>query len=281
MLPISSSTHESPLGHWNVVRRRSLSSFRDFSAGYIALQGRIEQKQEVQLPTGDPSIVVNFGAPFVISEHGNARSVGMHASLSVMGPHNRPFVAENPYSRELLVLHLTPVGAHVILGANMRELINRWLPLEDVVGPDATRLAEQLRESRSWCERFEQLDFFLGRRIGAKKMPRRDMRRAVNRMRVSRTSVRSLASEMGISNKHLIQQFQNQVGFTPKTVARIARFNRALRLTDGARNVDWAATAQRCGYFDQAHLIKDFRELALATPRAIKALRNELILSTI
>jgi AraC-like DNA-binding protein len=281
-MPMTSLTaFESPLGRWEVARRRSLSSLRGYSAGYIALKGDIQPKQEVNLPTGDPSIVVNFGSPFWISEAGSAQRREVRTTVSVMGPHDRPFVAENPHSRELVVLHLTPIGAHAILDANMRELTNRWLSLEDVLGPDAGQLAEQLQESRTWPERFDQLDSFLCRRVAAKRRPQRDMRQAWNRLRGARTSVQSLARELGISNKHLIHQFHNQVGLTPKTVARVARFNKALRMTDGAKHVDWAATAQRCGYFDQAHLIRDFRELALATPRAIAALRDEFVLSAI
>lgn len=279
MLPTSLCVYESRLGRWEIVRRRPLDSLSGYSAGYIGMRGQIRQEPEVNLPTGEPSIVVNFGASFQIFETRSGRRFCAQNSVTVMGPHDRPFVAENPSCRELLVLHLTPLGAHVILNANMRELTNRWIPLEDLVGPDAKRLDEQLLESLTWQERFDQLDSFLCRRVTDKKLPNRDLRPAWNQLRTTRTSVQSLARGLGISRKHLIQQFHCQVGLTPKTVARVARFNRALRMTDGVNTVDWAATAQRCGYFDQAHLARDFRELALATPRAIKAIRNELVLS--
>src|SRR5215469_13370403 len=116
MLPTRLSTHESPLGRWEVIRRGSLPWARSYSAGYIALQGEVTQRREVLLPSGEPAIVVNFGTPFLISEPGSAQRLEIRKILSVMGPHDRPFVAENANSRELLVLHLTPVGAHVILG---------------------------------------------------------------------------------------------------------------------------------------------------------------------
>ena len=75
----------------------------------------------------------------------------------------------------------------------------------------------------------------------------------------------ALAEAIGCSRKHLVSQFRAQVGLPPKSVARILRFERAEKLLSrsGARPLE---VALACGYFDQSHLIRDFRELAGATP---------------
>lgn len=63
----------------------------------------------------------------------------------------------------------------------------------------------------------------------------------------------------------MIEQFTTAVGLTPKRYGRILRFHRAAALArDGG--VAWARVAHECGYYDQAHLIRDFRELAEVTP---------------
>ena len=74
---------------------------------------------------------------------------------------------------------------------------------------------------------------------------------------------------MGCSRKHLISQFHEQIGAWPKTVARILRFQHAVGLFHAAtakNPVSGADVAIACGYFDQAHFIKDFRQLAGITP---------------
>jgi AraC-like DNA-binding protein len=78
-----------------------------------------------------------------------------------------------------------------------------------------------------------------------------------------------LAKELGCSRKHLVAQFHEQIGAAPKTIARILRFQHAVRLFHAASDtnpVSGADVALACGYFDQAHFIKDFRQLSGITP---------------
>ena len=93
-----------------------------------------------------------------------------------------------------------------------------------------------------------------------------------------RRSIDDVARELGISERHLRRAFHGVVGLGPKTYARIARFQRALamgRATPGR----WSEVARATGYFDQAHLTADFRELALvppgATDGAVERVRHE------
>jgi transcriptional regulator GlxA family with amidase domain len=68
-----------------------------------------------------------------------------------------------------------------------------------------------------------------------------------------------------------VARFREQIGPSPKTAARLVRFQRAVALLgcdDGQR---FAEIAQECGYYDQAHLNREFRELAGATPGAFVA----------
>lgn len=83
-------------------------------------------------------------------------------------------------------------------------------------------------------------------------------------------SVETLADTLSVSRQHLALQFRQQVGITPKLFARICRFRRALALLrDPARDGDLAALAADCGYFDQSHLIRDFRDFADGTPGSL------------
>lgn len=91
---------------------------------------------------------------------------------------------------------------------------------------------------------------------------------AVERIVQSGGSARidEVAFEAGISRQHLARQFQHHVGVSPKTLARVMRFRRVVDELSG--DPDWADLAAKYGYYDQSHLIADFRELAGATPNA-------------
>jgi transcriptional regulator GlxA family with amidase domain len=80
--------------------------------------------------------------------------------------------------------------------------------------------------------------------------------------------VQHVTGEIGMSQRRLAQLFHEQVGVSPKTFHRVRRFQHTLQRLRGLRQVDWADLAVECGYYDQAHLSHDFRQIAGMTPSA-------------
>ena len=122
---IRRSKHCSALGAWESVARRPAPGLSNMLQSYVGFRGRLELRRELHLPSGAPAVVVNFGAPFRI-ESGAVAGGDWCDDVSVMGPHDRPFVTETPNDRDILIVNLTPAGAHRLLGAPMSELANRW-----------------------------------------------------------------------------------------------------------------------------------------------------------
>lgn len=81
-----------------------------------------------------------------------------------------------------------------------------------------------------------------------------------------------------MSHRHFIARFRESVGLGPKRCARILRFNRALRLIDSGAPLSGAGVAYDCGYNDQSHLIRDFREFSGHTPTALVGVRRDTAL---
>ena len=97
---------------------------------------------------------------------------------------------------------------------------------------------------------------------------------AIGSIERSRGAIRieSLASSLGVSRQHLASQFQARVGLSAKLFARVCRFQHAsASLRHGAPR-DLAALAIELGYYDQPHMIHEFRELAGSTPQSFAAL---------
>ena len=86
-------------------------------------------------------------------------------------------------------------------------------------------------------------------------------------------SVEALAAEVGWSRRHLFARFREQTGLPPKVFARILRFQRAATLMAAAEGPSLCEIALDCGYYDQAHLNRDFRAFAGRTPTELMAAR--------
>jgi len=87
-------------------------------------------------------------------------------------------------------------------------------------------------------------------------------------------SIRELSESMGMSQKHLIVQFKQMVGFTPKELGRLYRFADILASIDLTQPVDWTFVTHQFRYHDQSHFIRDFKEFTGHTPTDYLRLRR-------
>lgn len=168
---------------------------------------------------------------------------------------------------ECLQINLTPLGAHLLLRQPMSPLANRTLDLDDLLGGTVRDLVAQLREAENWPARFELIDTFLLTRL-ADCRTGGEVAHSLARLEAShgRVSIGDLADDLGWSRKRLINRFQAELGLSPKTIARILRFNHMLALIDDRRGRGLAELADIAGYYDQAHFNRDFRDFARTTP---------------
>jgi AraC-like DNA-binding protein len=84
-------------------------------------------------------------------------------------------------------------------------------------------------------------------------------------------NVTSVAKDLGISERHLRRIFREVVGLSPKAFFKVMRFECALEAAKDCKDSSWSDIAVGAGYYDQAHLIADFRSIAGATPRKFLA----------
>ena len=209
------------------------------------------------------------GVPLIFEVASGWRVDGDQHDAFVAGLHTRPaFVQPGTADWSCIELRLTPLAAHRILGWPMHELANQAVSITELV-PEAGELCERLRDASEWTERFSRVETFLLRRLADSRAPAREVEWSWQRLRRSdgRLPIGALVTELGWSHRRLIKRFREQIGLAPKSVARVMRFDRAVAAlrSPGARLAD---VAFDCGYFDQAHLTRDFRELGGTTPAA-------------
>jgi AraC-like DNA-binding protein len=272
---VNVARHETESAHWEVARRPARDVLRPYLLssleGWTHVRGGAMRLREVPFP-GVP-LILNLGPSWIVETvPGSPES---HDSF-LAGLHTTPSIVEGGASWACIELRLTPLGARRLLGRPMHELTNRTLDLEDLV-PRAGELTERLREADSWSTRFDLLESFLVRRLADSAPASPAIEWSWGRLRTShgRAPISGLAAELGWSHRRLIARFRDHVGLTPKALARVIRFDRAVGLLGRPAGESLAAVAYDCGYFDQAHMNRDFRELAGTTPASLVARRSE------
>jgi AraC-like DNA-binding protein len=218
-----------------------------------------------QPPFAGVVMIFGFGAPLALSGPRGGRRLASFAG----GLHDTYVDTTTAGTAEGVQVNLTPLGARRLLGVPMRELTNRVVSLEEVLGPWATTTVERLAQASGRAARLALLDEALSERIGSAPVPDRRVGWAWSRLVATRgaVSVASMAAELGWSHRHLVSRFHDQVGLAPKAAARVLRFEHATgRLRSGMSLADTAAV---CGYYDQAHMNRDFRAMAGVTPREL------------
>jgi AraC-like DNA-binding protein len=260
--------HESALGRWFVDVRAPQPAL----AAHVEMlwygEGRTAYQRDRILPSGGAFLLVNLGPTQYRIEPGPPERRIAFDDLWYSGPHTGPIDTEAPLGNALLGVALRPSGSHAWLGVAASALAQRTLALSDVLGDSATTLRERLLEARDSEARFALMEAWLLRRLDPRRGTHPAVTWALQRIADSggQDEVAWLAREIGFSRKHLAALFAEQVGLSPKAVARLHRFRHALRLIEGAARVPWSELAAHCGYFDQAHLSRDFREFCGFAP---------------
>jgi len=237
------------------------------SSGAVAIEG-------VQLPEAGVCVMFNLGGPQgVLSREGQT---DWWCSRWVSGERLAPIHLVAPQGANLLGIHFRPGGARGFFDLPMTELSSRIVDL-DLLWPNAAALHERLALEPSVRARFMILELELrGRLRRAASTSPLLAQEAIRRMAVAGPGmrIRDLAAALGLGERRLLRRFDAEVGLGPKALHRLLRFRRVIDLLGAVREPDWPSIALECGYFDQPHLIRDFRGFAGIPPESYLAQRS-------
>lgn len=212
-----------------------------------------------RLPHAESELLIGFGAG------------APHASL--LGLRTRIFEKPATGRTQTLLVRFRAGGAYPFFDVPMSALTDRLVDTSDLqTGPwrsaACAELAAASGESQLTAATTGLLRRALDRAAAREPACAPGVRRALRWLeRAPRVpGVAQLATELGLSERTLRRGFDLMVGTSPKQYLRLLRFRRALAAARAAPAPDWAALAERTGYYDQAHLIAEFRELTGTTP---------------
>lgn len=215
------------------------------------------------LPSTDLTLVLPLDEPLEVAwaDAPERRTTGWS---SVSGLHLVPAHVHHHGHQRGVQLGLTVPGARALLGVPAAELSGVLVGLDDLPAPAALQeLPERLAEA-PWAHAVPTVLRALADALAAEATagPRAEVGRALARL-TRGGRVGDVADEVGYSRRHLTTLVRRECGVSPKQLQRIARLQRARQLLG---RLPLAEVAVECGYADQAHLTREWRELTGCTP---------------
>lgn len=236
--------------------------------GYAGFgEASVRPVERRELPSAEIVIVVNVAEPLTVSRRGHVSA----PAAFVTGLGHSWLTTSHSGRHSAVEVRIPAVAARAVLGVPGLELAEQVLDLGDLWGVAATELVERLA-GPAWGQRFDVLESLLLTRTARNPPPLPDPSLLhAHDLLLSRNGdlpMRALLGVTGWSRRRLATQFREHLGMTPKTLARLVRFRQAERLLRAPGHRSLASIALTCGYYDQAHLNRDFREFSGCTPTA-------------
>jgi AraC-like DNA-binding protein len=246
---------------------------RSFVDSLWLLSDAPEHRRERIVPSGTVELVINLHEDdFRIYDPVSGKERRFRGAI-VSGCYSAGFDIDTRAHSLVLGVHFNPGGAGSVLGVPPGKLANRHVGLDDLWGENATELRERLCAAPSVQQRLELLDQALVARLPDRPQRRLAVSAGLAELDHPGVEVGHLARELDLSRRRFIEVFTEDVGMTPKRYSMVRRFQRALARALQSPPTAWVQIALECGYFDQAHLCRDWAKFTGMSPGEYLAMR--------
>jgi AraC-like DNA-binding protein len=217
------------------------------------------------LPGTGVSLIVNLGDPWAVGR--SLATSRLFPSISVVGPVTRALILRTGHSVRAVGAVFASTLTTDILGVPAPELVDRIVPLEEIW---ACEEVEKLGASLACFPLSKSvaalMDVLIGR-IGCRSHHEEtDQAALVISRRGGRVSIDGLAGRHGLTRQQFARRFSSATGLPPKLYARITRFQSLVHTLLSTDVAQWASVSSAVGFYDQAHMINEFREFAGSPP---------------
>jgi AraC-like DNA-binding protein len=253
------------------VRGQIAPALAPFVASIGYSEGHLPHARELAMPTGTVQLLVNLHRDELHSYPApGAGQTGTQCTpgATLQGPFTRPAMIDTAEQQQIIWVAFRFGGSYPFFGLDTAEGRDLMIGLDDLWGSDGAALRERLLEAPTVTGKLQEVQRTLLRQ--AVRPLERDpaVVAAATDLHRGRT-VAAVADSLGWTVKRLTRRFSEHIGLAPKRFGRVRRFQRVLRRSaESMTPNDWAELAVECGFYDQAHLIHEFRAHAGTTPAA-------------
>ncbi|URJ36431.1 helix-turn-helix domain-containing protein [Paenibacillus polymyxa] len=230
-------------------RESNLAASREDTASLCLPE---EETMERVLPDGCTDILLEYDP------------VSQRRDISYCGTFTQPFVSARQAESEtrIFAVRFFPGGAYYFHGMPTHLFTGGNYRLEDLWPESMAIIGERILEAGDFNERVRIMEEYLNQLLLRRRTSDCNlMKNLLHRIFVSGGSVevKELAEREAISERQLNRKFGQWIGISPKKFSEVVRFQSVLHSIQSGGSVDWTELALKHSFFDQAHLIRDFR----------------------
>jgi len=261
----------------NHIPKGELSKYIDnivFYEGYTA-----KHRADKFLPDGGIYLIINMlETPGKLYKNESLSSFKEFNGSFISGQHKSFIFIEADHSSNMAIKFKLG-GAFPFFDFPISELNNKVQQVEPLLGRGIEETRKKIIEEKPVAKKFQLIENYLLSRIRKEYKYDSAFHKILDSLSENPDllNVKALADKMKISQKHLISLFNKQVGLTPKSIIRIFRFQKVILELEKNKKVDWIQVATDCGYYDQAHFIKDFYNFSGIKPSLYSDKRGDYI----
>lgn len=225
--------------------------------------------KERVLPSGASQLIINLGNTYFRHFGGPDQTIIRDYDYAVVsGSHTRHIFLDSHCRASTMGVVLEPAGVPALLQIPADEFRDQVISLKAIWGAEISELREHLIETPNPEMKFRLLDSFLVDHLEFSFEPKPAIIYSVEQLKRNHgmKPVTEILDETGYSHRWFSQTFQETVGLPPKKYARLCRFQHILRLIRNRDIASWTDLALAGGYYDQSHLIHDFKSFAGISP---------------
>jgi AraC-like DNA-binding protein len=242
---------------------------RQFASCFIYYEGfQPAHPLEKYLPNGQTELIINLTG---LSQH-----IYDNITLSEIqecnlgwfsGIRTQPITIPSGFDTKMLVVVFRSGMSFPFFSFPTEETTNYVVEADLIWGRNFHRFYENLHNAESPQEKFNLTEkFLLSEIIDYKDHDFVEFITSRIIINEGTLPISDLINLTGFSNRHFISKFKKLVGITPKTYSKITRFQSVITKIHQSPDLDWISLALEAGFYDQAHFIKDFREMSGFTP---------------
>jgi AraC-like DNA-binding protein len=186
---------------------------------------------------------------------------------NIVGPQLTRVDVQMNYNVLVIMINFMPCALFKLLKIPMYELIDQPLNGSDLLGTELSSLNERLSASNNYDEMIMLIQRYLLKKVNSlkKTLPIDRVLQSLS-TNINTVGIDQLANLSCVSTRQLERQFNERIGMSPKLYFRLDRFSKAWNLREWYPNVSWSIISHQCGYADQTHMIRDFKQFTGVTP---------------
>ncbi|MCE7064623.1 helix-turn-helix domain-containing protein [Dyadobacter sp. CY326] len=245
---------------------------------YLILEDHaVEPSRHRFFPDGHPGIAFHFGDAFLQQDF-NSKSSIKHPESFIYGQVNHHFDLTSGKKIGLLIVVFKPFGLSAFMKMPAKMLANQTLALSEIFPKSADRLTDQVLSGKDHQTRIRFIESFLIDQLTLQTQHIKLVTACATMIdnASSPIPIHVLAQNLATTERTLERAFDQHIGISPKLYSRIARLQRYLKLRKTSPTTSLTALGYEAGYYDQAHFIKDFADLAGITPTQYDQSKNRL-----